>query len=226
MHPFIRFLRFAACAFLFLAGQAGAQIVVGKDYRTLNPPQPVGSGARIEVLEFFWYACPHCHNLQPSLSAWLGRKPEDVEFRRVPAAFHDSWLQLARTYYAVEAMGLVDRVHHDLFIALHDQRILDPKRLLRDPKPLFDWIGARGVDQKRFIDTYNSFAVNSRTQRTFELTRRYDIPGTPALVVDGKYLTAPSMTLNPDNSVNYERFFRVLDEIIALARKERRSKQP
>lgn len=214
----------AVVAFVCSTGLAAAAPVAGKDYRLLNPPQPVETGSKIEVLEFFWYACPHCNTLQAPLNAWLKRKPADVEFRRAPAAFHESWLQLARTYYTFDAMGLVDRLHHDLFAAIHGQRTLDPKQLLRDPKPLFDWVAAKGVDRQKFMDTYNSFAIDGRTRRTLDVTRGYDIPGTPAIVIDGKYLTAPSMTLNADNTVNYLRYFQVVDEVIALARKNRGGK--
>lgn len=208
-----------ALAFFFSAGVAAAQAVAGKDYRLINPPQPTDSGRKIELLEFFWYGCPHCNNLQPSLSAWLKRKPADVEFKRVPAVFQDSWMPLTKAYLTIEAMGLVDKLHHNVFSAVHDQKIR-----LEDTKVLFDWAAKQGVDRQKFIDTYNSFAVQSRAQRSVDMTRNYDIPGTPALVVDGRYLTAPSMTLNPDNSINYERFFRVLDELVALARKNRGGK--
>ena len=214
----------AAFALALCSGLAAAQLVAGKDYRLINPPQPVESGARIEVLEFFWYACPHCSSLQAPLNAWLQRKPADVDFRRVPAAFHESWLQLARTYYTLEAMGLVDTLHHDVFKAIHEQRVLDPKQLLRDTKPLFDWVAGKGANRQKFADTYNSFAINGRTRRTLDVTRNYDISGTPAIVVDGKYLTAPSMTLNADNSINYARYFQVMDGVIALARKNRGGK--
>lgn len=225
MKFFRRIFRLAAAfALVLCAGLAAAQPVAGKDYRLINPPQPVESGAKIEVLEFFWYACPHCSSLQAPLTAWLKRRPADVEFRRVPAAFHESWLQLARTYYTLEAMGVVDKVHHDVFIAIHEQRALDPKQLLRNPKPLFDWVAGKGVDRQKFADTYNSFAINGRTRRTLDVTRNYDIPGTPAIVVDGKYLTAPSMTLNADNTINYARYFQVVDGVIELARKNRGGK--
>ncbi|OFZ88366.1 MAG: hypothetical protein A3F74_13910 [Betaproteobacteria bacterium RIFCSPLOWO2_12_FULL_62_58] len=220
MQLFKRFLPLAAAlALFFSAGTAAAQAVAGKDYRLLNPQQPTDSGKKVEVLEFFWYGCPHCSSLQPSLRAWLKRKPADVEFKRVPAVFQDSWVPLTKAYYTIEAMGLVDKLHHDVFSAIHEQKIR-----LQDTTVLFDWAAKRGVDRQKFIDTYNSFAVQSRAQRSVDMTRNYDISGTPALVVDGRYLTAPSMTLNPDNSINYERFFRVVDELVALARKNRGGK--
>jgi thiol:disulfide interchange protein DsbA len=220
MQLFKRFIPLvAALAFIFAAGGAAAQAVAGKDYRLINPPQPTDSGRKIELLEFFWYGCPHCNNLQPPLSVWLKRKPADVEFKRVPAVFQDSWMPLTKAYLTIEAMGLVDKLHHDVFSAIHEQKIR-----LQDTKVLFDWVAKHGVDRQKFIDTYNSFAVQSRAQRSVDMTRNYDIPGTPALAIDGRYLTAPSMTLNPDNSINYERFFRVVDELVALARKSRGNK--
>jgi thiol:disulfide interchange protein DsbA len=209
----------AGVAFALSAGAVMGQIVAGKDYRLINPPQPVTSGAKVELLEFFWYGCPHCNNLQPSLRAWLKHKPADVEFKRVPAVFQDSWVPLTKAYFTIEAMGLVDKLHQQVFAAIHEQKIR-----LQDPKVLFDWVGKHGVDPQKFADTYNSFAVQSRTKRAQEMTNNYEIPGTPALVVDGKYLTAPSLTLNPDHTINYDRFFRVLDDVIALARKTRGSK--
>jgi thiol:disulfide interchange protein DsbA len=222
MRLFTRFTTFAAVAVLMLglATGAAAQLVVGKDYRLINPPQPTDSGKKVEVLEFFWYGCPHCYDLQPSLTAWLKHKPADVEFKHVPAIFQDSWAPLAKAFYTIDAMGLTAKLHQDVFTAIHAKKIP-----LQDPKVLFDWVAGKGVDKKKFMDTYNSFAVDARAQRSVDLTRNYDIPGTPALVVDGKYLTAPSRFLTPDGrQIDYDRFFRALDELIALARKSHSSK--
>src|SRR4030095_13125737 len=127
----------------------------------------------VEVLEFFWYACPHCYALQTPLEAWSKRKPANVDFRRVPAVLDNSWLQLARTYYALDAMGLVDKLHRPLFDAIHQQRALDPKMLAAAPKALFAWVAAKGWDRQKFMDAYNSFPVTSRTQRASDLTRNY-----------------------------------------------------
>jgi thiol:disulfide interchange protein DsbA len=192
--------------------------VAGKDFQLINPPQPTDSGNKVEVIEFFSYACPHCHSLQPSLAAWLKRKPADVEFRRIPAVFQDNWIPFARIFYTLDAMGLVDKLHHDVFAAIHDQRVH-----LQEPKVLFDWVASKGVDRQKFIDTYNSFSVQSRTQRATDVTRRYNVPFTPAIVVDGRYLTGPSMTAT-GNAVDYDRFFKVLDQIIASARKNHAAK--
>ncbi len=213
------FRRALLAAGLSLCLTAQAQLTAGKDYVPVQPPQPTDSGGKIEVLEFFWYGCPHCNNLQPSLQAWLKRKPADVELKHIPAVFQDSWVPLTRAYYTIEAMGLVDKLHQEMFATLHRQRVQ-----LRDANAIFDWAAAKGVDRKKFADTYNSFGVNGRTQRSIELTRKFDIPGTPALVIDGKYLTAPSMTLKADRTVDYDRFFQVVDGLIAEARKGKKGK--
>lgn len=213
--------RLAAWFFaLTLSAGASAQLAPGKDYRVINPAQPTDSGKRVEVLEFFWYGCPHCNSLQPPLRVWLKQKPADVEFRRVPAVLDNSWLPLTRAYYALDAMGVVDRLHYEVFAAIHEQRVR-----LSDEEVLFDWVARHGVERQKFIDTYNSFGVRSRTNRSIEMTRNYDIPGTPALVVDGKYFIMLSMAMKPDNSVDYNSFNRLLDRVIAMARKERAGKK-
>jgi thiol:disulfide interchange protein DsbA len=208
-------------AIVFLAATAAsAQVVAGRDYQLLKRPQPTESGNKVEVLEFFWYGCPHCNTLQPSLHAWLKRKPADVEFRRMPAAFQESWVPLTRVYYTLDAMGLVEKLHLDVFAAIHDKKVR-----LQDPKVMLEWVGAKGVDQKKYTDTANSFSVQSRTQRAMDVTRAYDIPGTPAIVIDGRYLTAPSMIVKADNkSIDYDRYFKVVDQVIAMARKDKAAK--
>jgi len=203
----------AALTCLALAGAAAAQ-VAGKDFQPINPPQPTQSGDKIEVIEFFSYACPHCQSLQPSLHAWLKRKPPDVDFRRVPAVFQDSWLPFAQLYYTLEAMGLVDKLHNDVFAAIHSQKVR-----LQEPKVLFDWVASKGVDKQKFADTYNSFAVRSLTQRAVDTTRRYNVPFTPALVVNGRYITGPSMT-SSGNAIDYDRFLKVLDAMVASERRK------
>ena len=204
---------------------ASAQMVAGKDYQVIKTPQPTASGKNVEVLEFFWYGCPHCDHLQPALHEWLKRKPADVAFRRQPAAFQDSWVQLARTYYAVEAIDAVDKLHGEIFNAIHKTKVLNPSALVKNQKPLFDWVATKGVSQQKFVDAYNSFGVASKSQRTIDITSAYDISGTPTIVIDGRYLVSPSMTPpKADNSVNYELFFRNVDLLIDMARKNRGGK--
>ncbi len=207
----------AALLALLAAGSNAAQPVIGRDYKLVDPPRPTDSGKKVEVLEFFWYGCIHCYHLEPPLKAWLKHKPADVEFRPVPAVFDSSWLPLTRTFYALEAMGIVAAHHDAIYEAIHRE---NRRAIVTDPRAMADWLGGRGVDKQKFLDTYNSFAVNSRAQRAADITNRYNVSGTPAMVVNGKYLTGPSMTLNPDNSINYERFFQVIDQLIAQSRKD------
>lgn len=209
----------AALGFFLWTAAALGQAVAGHDYRVLSTPQPTTSGNRIEVLEFFWYGCPYCDRLQGPLDAWLRRKPIDVEFKRTPAVFQESWVPLTKAYFAIEAMGLVDKLHGGMYAAIHQKRLR-----LQDPAVLFGWVAKQGVEREKFAQTYSSFGVQTRAQHAKELTASYDLPGTPAVVVDGRYLTAPSFILNPDNSVNYDRYFGVLEEVIALARKSRGGK--
>lgn len=193
--------------------------VLGRDYTLINPPQPTDSGKKVEVIEFFWYGCVHCYHLEGPIKGWLKRKAADVEFRYVPAIFdRNSWGPMARAFYTLDALGVGGKFHDEIFTAIHKE---GNKPLVTDPRAMADWFAAKGVDRQKFTETYNSFAVNGRTQRSEEMTRNYDVPGTPAIAVDGKYMTGPSMTLNPDNTVNYERFFQVVDQLIARARRER-----
>jgi thiol:disulfide interchange protein DsbA len=200
---------------------ACAELVKGRDYSVIEPAQPVSSGRKIEVLEFFWYGCPHCNRLEPHLNAWLKRKPADADFERVPAAFRESWLPLTRAHYALQALGLADKLHGELFAAIHDQKTLDIKTLAGDPAPLFDWMAAKGVDRKKFADAYNSPEVAARTQSTMETTRKYALPEVPAVVINGRYLIALSMAAYADGDrKNYDLWFRNIDQLIAQARRD------
>jgi thiol:disulfide interchange protein DsbA len=204
---------------LLISSLSAAQVVAGRDYRVLQRPQPTESGNKIEVVEFFYYGCPHCNNLQAPLESWLKRKPGDVQFRRQPAVFDNAWLPLTKTYYALDAMALTEKLHQQVFAAIHGQKLR-----LSDTKVLFDWIATKGVERQKFVDTYNSFAVTTHANRAKEITSGFDISGTPAIAIDGRYITAPSMTLKPNNEIDFVRYFQVVDYVVALARKSRSSK--
>ena len=225
MRALKQFWKLAAVTVFAIASTAAqAQLTVGKDYQAITPPQPTPAGRTIEVLEFFWYACPHCSQLQPSLQAWLKNKPADVAFRSQPAAFDESWTQLARTFYAIDTVGAVEKLHPEVFAAIHKTKKLDPKVLVKDPKTLFAWVGEQKMDVKKFTDAYNSFTVVSKTQRTVDITSAYGVSGTPSIAVDGRYLIAPAMVPMKANAVDYERFFNNVDQLIAMARANRKGK--
>jgi protein dithiol oxidoreductase (disulfide-forming) len=156
------------------------------DYYELNPPQQVETANKIEVLEFFWYGCIHCYNLEPRLETWLKAAPKDVEFRRVPAVFNERWGHDASIFYTFEALGLLDKLHRPFFDAIHRDRL----RSERWPE-LSGWLEKQGVDAKKFESTFKSFGVQSKSKRAIRLTTAYKIEGTPAMAVHGRY-TVPS----------------------------------
>lgn len=158
-------------------------------YERIVPGQPTADPTKIEVIEVFWYGCPHCHRFQPYVERWLLGADSNVSFIRLPAILNESWAIHARAYYTAEALGVIERIHEPLFDAIHVK-----KERLRNEAELADFFEKHGVDKQRFLSTFNSFAVNNKVQRARELTRRYGIDGTPAVVVNGKYRTGPAMT--------------------------------
>lgn len=207
---FLRVMFVSLCLSLWWSAPARAELEVGNQYILVSPAQPTETGKNIEVIEFFSYACPHCHDLEPILNPWVKKLPADVTFRRLPAVFSDKWMILARVFYAAEALGQLDRLHPAIFNAIHVDH-LD----LTNEKVLQEWVGKNGMDGRKFMDTYNSFAVLGKAQRAKQLTRAYAISGVPSLVVDGKYLTSASQT------GSNERLLPALDELIRKARQER-----
>lgn len=196
-------------ASMLLMNPAQASLIAGKDYQILSPEMGTDSGKKIEVAEFFWYRCPHCYQLEPGLNAWLKKLPKDVNMRRIPAVLNESWAQLAKVYYTMEALGVADKYHDALFDAIH----LDGLDVSKD-SVLFDWAAKVGMNRQAFISAYQSFGVQSKVLRANQLTRESKITGVPSFVVDGKYLTSESMTGGE------EALFKTLDELIAKARKE------
>jgi DSBA-like thioredoxin domain. len=171
----------------------------------VKPPVPVEGTNKIEVIEFFWYGCIHCYNLEPALESWLKTLPNDVEFRRVPAVFNERWGLDASIYYAMEALGLVDKLHRPLFDAIHKNR------LRTDNQQAFsEWLTQQGVDAKKFIETVQSFGVRSKTRRAVQLTVAYKVDGTPAMAVHGRY-TVPAQA----------NVFQVVDSLVDRVRKEK-----
>ena len=186
----------------------------GHDYTLVKPAQPVATGKKIEVLEFFWYRCPHCFKLEPSFNAWLKTLPKDAQLRRIPAVFRDDWMPAAKLYYTLEQMGLLARLHDKVFDAYNIEKLN-----LDDPALLGDWISKQGVDRKKFEAIYNSFSTQSKVMQGGRLATNYAISGVPAFIIDGKYSTAQSMTQTEP------RLFEVLDQLIVEARTERGSKK-
>jgi thiol:disulfide interchange protein DsbA len=189
---------------------AAAELKEGRDYAAINPPVPTDAKGKVEVTEFFSYMCSHCFEFEPTLAKWVkGAMPKDVAFRRVPVVFRDSWAPTAKIYYTLEALGEVDRLHLEVFEAMHFERID-----LNNEKTLEGWVAKKGLDAKKFMDTYRSFAVQSKIARAKQLTEAHGIQGVPAMVVDGKYRSSSSF------NGTYDELLKVVDGLIAKSRKK------
>ncbi len=173
-------------------------------WERIVPAQPTANPEKIEVIEVFWYGCPHCHRFQPYVERWLLGADSHVTFIRLPAILNESWAIHARAYYTAEALGVTEKIHEALFDAIHNR-----KEQLRSEAQLADFFERHGVDKQQFRSTFNSFAINSKVQRARELTRRYGIDGTPAVVVNGKYRTGPAMT------GSFETLIDVMDHLVS-----------
>jgi thiol:disulfide interchange protein DsbA len=151
-------------------------------YTELRPPLQVEAEGKIEVIEFFWYGCIHCYNLEPALEPWIKKLPPEAQFRRVPAVFNARWAHDAAIYFTFEALGVLDKMHQPFFSAIHRDRLRTD-----DPKALAEWLQKQGLDPKKFTETMNSFGVQSKTKRAAKLTADYKVDGTPSMAVHGRY---------------------------------------
>lgn len=201
---------FAIAAALFLSGTAFAQQQQPRPaYTELKPA--VGTEApagKVEVLEFFWYGCIHCYNLEPALETWLKKLPPDAQFRRVPAVFSERWAYDAAIFYTFEALGVLDKLHRPFFDAIHRDRLRTDNQ-----QALSEWLQKNGVDPKKFSDTMKSFGVQSKTKRAIQLTSAYKIDGTPAMAVNGRY------TVSAEQGGSRDGMLESVSKLIEMARK-------
>ena len=205
-----RTLALLACA-LFAAGAAHAELVEGKNYARIANPQPVESGKKIEVIEFFSYGCPHCAALEPYLDTWLEKLPPDVAFRRVPVMFQQRWVPLAKIYYTLDALGDA-KLSPDVFKAIHQTGTP-----LWDTKAFLDWAASKGLDRKKVEEVFTSFAIDGKMKRAMQLAQEYQIQAVPTVVVDGKFMTSS------DRVGTHANLPAAIDELVAKARSERKS---
>jgi protein dithiol oxidoreductase (disulfide-forming) len=203
-----RALPAAALLSLFgLAAQTAAAqtFEAGIHYRELSPVQPTSSAAdRVEIAEVFRYDCPGCYRFEPYLRQWKENLPDYVNLVRIPAVFNDLQRLHAQAFYTAETLGKIDEMHTTFFAEIHERR-----NLLSSEAALAALFGRFGVDRDTFTKTFNSFAVHTKVQRATELARRYRIPETPSVVVNGKYLTLGGM------AGSYDNWFAVIDHLAA-----------
>ena len=169
---------------LAFSGPALSEYDEGIEYKKVSPAVPNHTSSKLEVVELFWYGCPHCFHLEPQLHKWLKNKPANVNFVRIPAIFNKQWALHAKAYYTAEFLGIVDKIHEPLFNEIHVK-----KKHLHSAQALQAFFARYGVSKQDFESTFNSFAVDSKVRRALDLTRRYGINGVPAMVVNGKYMT-------------------------------------
>lgn len=165
-----------------------AVLGLGKNYREIAQ-QPIASPAKIEVIDFFFYGCPYCNELRPFLERWRANLPADVEFRRMPVIRHDSWEPLARTYFTLEALGAVERLHEAVYKGYHDEELHMSK-----PDVMADWAQRHGLNRDEWLTIYHSDAVTQKVGLARKATKDYDIRGTPSVVVGGRFLTSSGLT--------------------------------
>ena len=212
MTKLIRLFMLAGCSVLLLPAAANAEGNFKEKihYELVLPPQPTTAPkGKVEVVEMFWYGCPHCNALEPYVSRWLKNKADNVEFVRIPAVFQPAWELHARAYYTEEILGVLDKIHSALFEAIHGQR-----RKLVNEQQIMEFFAEHGVKNEDFKRVFHSFAVEAKVRRAKDLSHRYGIDGVPSLIVNGKYRTGAQLAGGNAN------IFKVVDFLVEKEAKQ------
>jgi len=192
---------------------AQAELAFGRDYVIIEPALLSDDATKIEVIEFFSYACPHCSDLAPHIAKWAAKLPPDVVFKRVASPGNPYWLLMTKLYYALEALGELPRLDDAVFTAIHVKGLQ-----LIDEKSIATWVVSQGVDAKKFSDAFNSFGVISRANRAGQMAHAAKISGVPALVIDGRYLITGKEVKTHDD------LLALASQVIEMRRAERKKK--
>jgi len=200
-------LTFALIAAIFMTGITStgfaAEYKEGIHYIPVNPPQPTSTKDKVEVVELFWYGCPHCYRLEPYVKRWLKKKPANAEFVRMPGVLNPGWELLARAYYTAEILGVVEKVHSPIFDTIHGKR-----KSLGTEAAIMNVFKEYGVSEKDFKQTFRSFAVETKIRRARDMGRRYQAEGVPAIIVNGKYRISATTAGGP------AQVFKVVDYLV------------
>jgi len=192
----------AAIAALILTSASSAMAAQG--YEMVTPAQPTTAAkGQVEVVELFWYGCPHCFKLEPYVERWLKRKPKNVKFVRMPGMFRPSWEIHGRAYYTAEILGVVDKVHRPMFDAIHEK-----KQRLNNEAAIMALFKEHGVSEKDFKRVFRSFAVETKLRRAKDMGRRYGARGVPALIVNGKY------RVSAQSAGGNAKIFKVVNQLV------------
>lgn len=189
-----------------------AQYQEGKHYKRIDT-QKTGNPDKVEVLEFFWYGCPHCYSFEPYIKKWKQNKPANVEFIRIPATFRPSWTLHARAYYALKMMGKLDKLHPQIFNELHNR-----KKRLDSIDALADFVSKHGVDRSEFIDAMNAFSVENNIRKATRQVSNYKINGVPAIAVNGKYLVTGTMAGDYENMIKIMQYLVEKESVKTVAK--------
>lgn len=192
------------CGIFLVGGFAQAETYKEKiHYEKVEPAQPTTTGDKVEVVEMFWYGCPHCNNLEPLVKRWLSKMPKDASFVRIPAIFRPSWELHARAFYTAEILGVMDKTHEAMFEAIHQK-----KQNLATEQEIMVFFEQHGVSNEDFKRVFHSFAVEAKVRRAKDMSQRYGIQGVPSLIVNGKYRTGSQLAGGNNN------IFKVVDFLI------------
>ena len=200
----LMFLSFSALA---------AEPEMGANFDKTAQTIPTDNKNKIEVMELFWYGCIHCYEMDPMLSEWVKKLPKDVYFRRVPAIPRPEWAAMAKAFYAMETLGVSEKLHTSIFDAVHKEKKLNPA----DEKAILEWVTLKsGLDRKKVEEAFNSFSMNASMNRSVQIFRAAGATGVPSLVIDGKYITSSTMAGGNNEAL------KLTDYIIANIRKDKK----
>ncbi len=214
MRTFLRLLAAMLLLAGLAAGQAQSQPRPGKDFVELTPARPVSTGQAIEVLEFFYYGCPICYEAQPHVARWLLKAGGDIELHRVPAISSEGWDSFARTYYALDTMKELQRLHWPVY----DNHHFDGRKL-NEEKNLLVWVGSNGIDAKRFSEIWHSPDTDAKIKSAQRMLETYGVRGVPTFIIDGKYQTSARM------AGGTRQMMEVVDYLVSRARRDRALKK-
>jgi protein dithiol oxidoreductase (disulfide-forming) len=195
-----------AAAAVFLPPGVQAQPTRGKEYRIIEPAQPTDNASKIEVVEFFWYGCPHCYGLEPILKEWVKKLPSDVTFKKVHVQFQE--VKHQQLFFTLQAMGKVEELTDKVFVGIHVE-----KNRLDTPAKMADYLAPFGVNKADFLKTFDSFGVRTAQGRATKMSETFKVDGVPAFAVNGKYYTAPAMAGNNLNAI------KVVEYLVDIERK-------
>lgn len=218
----MRILKFliASLSFGLLAISPAAFANSSTGYVVLTDPQSTDTGKKVEVLEFFGYACPHCFGLDPHLEAWVKKQGDNIVFKRIPVNFRPEWALHARMYYAFEAMGKHEEMHPKIFKAMHVDR-----QRLSDDAAIMEFAAKQGIDKQKFADAFNSFSVQAKVKRVGQLQASYKVDQVPMVIVDGRYATSPSKAgemigHDKHESLQQQTALKIMDDLVAKSKKK------